>query len=385
MFTLKPVEGKDFVDRKEILEDILSTLSNKNSRIGFALYGRRRLGKTSILKEVCRRLRNTKDIVPVYISLWELENQDIIGFVRELTAAIVEGYGRRLSVQYKAKELLKLTLSLLKTILKNTKISLKIKDEIELLLTLKDEKLNIRGSIKEAFDLAEELAKETKTKCVIVIDEFPSIMELKNGTRVGEQIVKNIRTIQEDQKNTVLCISGSIRKTMECVAISPVSAFYKQFIIREVKPIENKYIIELLNRSTDKKINEDALKTIVNFCRGIPFYAQIIGDRVNALKDSVVSKKDIEDIIDYIFDETSEILFNEEFKSLGTNERKVIIAMAVEKVNKSADIKKYYPEVSNPGTFLQYLQNKGIVTSNEKGVYEFDDPVFEEWIKRKFG
>jgi len=36
-FVLKPVTGEGFVDRKEILDDLMSELSNRESRIGFAL------------------------------------------------------------------------------------------------------------------------------------------------------------------------------------------------------------------------------------------------------------------------------------------------------------------------------------------------------------
>jgi len=60
-FILKPAEGGDFIDREEIIEDMVKTLSSK-SLIGFALYGKRRVGKTSILKEVRRRLRNKKEL-----------------------------------------------------------------------------------------------------------------------------------------------------------------------------------------------------------------------------------------------------------------------------------------------------------------------------------
>ena len=61
-FTLQPAVKDDFVDREDILADMLSTLKDKSIRMGFALVGSRRIGKTSILKEVVRRLEGEKDV-----------------------------------------------------------------------------------------------------------------------------------------------------------------------------------------------------------------------------------------------------------------------------------------------------------------------------------
>ena len=59
-FTLQPALKDDFIDREDILADMLSTLESKHTRMGFALAGPRRIGKTSILKEVVRRLEGKK-------------------------------------------------------------------------------------------------------------------------------------------------------------------------------------------------------------------------------------------------------------------------------------------------------------------------------------
>ncbi len=41
-FTLRPVDGEDFVDRDDSVEDMVATLSDKKSFMGFALYEKRR-------------------------------------------------------------------------------------------------------------------------------------------------------------------------------------------------------------------------------------------------------------------------------------------------------------------------------------------------------
>jgi len=37
-FTLSPAKGDEFVDREELMDELLKTLLNKNIRMGFALY-----------------------------------------------------------------------------------------------------------------------------------------------------------------------------------------------------------------------------------------------------------------------------------------------------------------------------------------------------------
>lgn len=71
-FTLQPAVRENFVNREEIIEEITSTLTDKNVNMGFALVGPRRIGKTSILREVENRLKNRDDVVIIYFSLWEL-------------------------------------------------------------------------------------------------------------------------------------------------------------------------------------------------------------------------------------------------------------------------------------------------------------------------
>ncbi|RLB76665.1 MAG: hypothetical protein DRH24_17490, partial [Deltaproteobacteria bacterium] len=85
-FTLREVEGELFVNREELVGEMVKTLSDQKLLMGFALYGPRRIGKSSLLLEVRRRLRERKDIVPVYFSLWELDQGTIAEFNKELTA-----------------------------------------------------------------------------------------------------------------------------------------------------------------------------------------------------------------------------------------------------------------------------------------------------------
>jgi len=387
-FILKPAEGEDFINREEIIEDMVKTLSNENSLIGFALYGGRRVGKTSILKEIRRRLRNKKGLVVIYFSMWEIAPRTVHNFVRELSGTILDTYGKRISLRYKAQEMLKSPATMLKKVVRELKITTKLGDDIEFLLTFDEKEEKDYGNlIKKAFNLPEQIAKETNTRCILLIDEFPSIMDLKNGgSRIGEDIIGVIRTIHEDQKHTILCISGSIRKTMETTALSSASPFYRQFLIKEIPPLLKNHVKEILVKNLPgKKITEDAVDRLHEVSNGIPFYVQLFGKKIEIMPQKNIDIEVIEQVITETLDEEANIIFREEFNSLNTGEQEIIISMAKGINSPGAIAKDIDTDTGAVSTYLILLQDKGVITKEGRGFYSINDPVFGLWVRRNYG
>jgi len=386
-FTLKPVTGNGFVDREGIVRDMVRELSDKDSNVGFALYGSRRVGKSSILKEVQRRLERRKDIITVYLNIWHLLDETILEFSKTLSERVIDAYAPKLGLKYKAKDMLKMPLRILRDTMKSATVSIQITDEIEAVLRFQDrEKVDLSVLVDEVFELAEKLAKETNTKCVLFIDEFPSIMDLKlYDKKAGENIVKVIRTIDEQQKNTVLCISGSIRKTMSMVAFSSTSAFYKQLVIKWIKPLEERYVRELIFKHIPKdNISEKAIRRIYEFSNGIPFYVQFIGRGLRGR--GKIDEGDIDNIIDEFLREEGNLIFNRDLRQLSPKERNIVVNMALYKINSPSEIgKRIGMDSASVVMFLGYLEEKGVIQKRERGIYEFEDPIFKMWIERNFG
>ena len=162
--------------------------------------------------------------------------------------------------------------------MKETGITLKLQDEIEILLSFAKEKsLDYDELIEDLFLLPEHLAEETKTRCVLLIDEFPSIMEFKNSS--GMALVRKIRTISEGLKQTIICISGSIRKTMEVVAFSEVSPFYRQFIVKEIKELALEDVEELITRNLGRKVSSGVIERNLWPVRWSAFLCAIVGQK----------------------------------------------------------------------------------------------------------
>jgi len=374
-FTLQPVKGTGFINRAELLEEMVAELEETESTIGYALYGKRRIGKTSVLKEVQKRLENEDKIVTIYLSVWDLIEGRVDEFCQKLSMDIIDAYRPHTGLKYKTKELIRTPLAVLRKFLDKAELRI-VYDEIEFFLTLEK---NIDGNllVEHAFNLAEKFAEETDTKCILLLDEFPSIIELKSdNVMVGEQILRKIRTLFEGWERTTLCISGSIRSTMNLTVLSSTSPFYRQLVMKEIGPLKKESVKKLLLRNIE--ITDAGIEQVYEFSAGIPFYVQFIGKMIE--RSGAVTIEDIKEIEGEFLREEGDLLFKGEFNDLSSKERLIIIYIAkgCHTPKEIATIVK--DKVSNISRFLAYLEAKGYISRKEKGYYVIEDPVFGMWL-----
>lgn len=383
-FTLQPAVGESFVNRKAIVEEMVSTLSEENLLIGFALVGNRRMGKSSIFQEVCRELSKKKDIIPVYFSLWSLIEKSVEEFCRILAFSVLERYKQKLSLRYQIKNLVKVPVNKLFDFLRTIDVRIKILEEIEISLSRRKGEKDLSLMLEQVLTLPEKLASETDTRCILFLDEFPSVIELasSNGRMIGEQIIRKIRTIQENYRRTVLCISGSIKKSMELAALSSASPFYRQFIVKNVEPFRKNDLRELLEKNLRTELPGEVINTCYRLSGGIPFYIQFIGRGLLKLGGKNITSANTVEIFDELLREEGNLLFTEEFNSFSSRERKVLVTIAKNNLYKLNEIAKHLEQGLNVvGRYLEYLVKKGVITKENRGIYKFVDPVFEKWVK----
>jgi len=384
-FTLVPIEGKGFVDRKGIIKEIVETLSDPGNNIGFALYGRRKVGKTSLLLEIKRQLKPERKVVVAYVSIWELVEETVEAFAEKLAMEILEGYRPILGIKHRIKSLVSSNIEIINDIMRDMSIGAKVSDDVEFFLKLNlVAKKNVSNLLEKSLNLGEKLAKETNTKCVIMIDEFPSIMKLKFlGSKVGIGVIKAMQNHYERQKYTALCISGSIRKTMELTVFSTSSAFYRQLIGKEILPLEEKYLKKIILQGIKKeRITDDALSRIYGFSKGIPFYAQFIGKKLEGAKR--ITPKEVDVTIDDFLKNEGNLLFLGDFNQLSPKERVVVVAMAKDLYSPSKIAQDTQESITTVNTYLIYLEDKGIISKEERGVYRLSDPIFKMWLQLRF-
>ena len=138
-FSMAPVMGKEFIGREEILARMTRELGNRNSRNGFALYGKRRVGKTSALLEVGQRLSKDKQIVPIYISVWNLVEGRVEEFCRAIMKETVDAYREKIGLPFKFQELADSPFSTIPKLLKRFQLKADISDLVTLALSFRKE------------------------------------------------------------------------------------------------------------------------------------------------------------------------------------------------------------------------------------------------------
>jgi len=369
-FTLKPVTGRMLVGRKRILEELTAELSDVESNVGFCLYGRRRIGKTSILREVERRLESEK-VVVTYLSLYNIADLSIKTFTEELSLAIMEGYREKglLPIEFKLKALARAPVEMVSEVLEKAKLGAELLSEIRVFLELGGRTVsNYSDYLRQAFNLGEVLAEKTDTKCVLILDEFPEVLRIKDGM----QIVKMFRTAHEGHERTALLISGSVYHTLAAIALDGASPFYKQLVPRGIEPFTLEEVEEFLRvyaDVTDREISSHLHKST----GGVPFYLQYIG-RVAR------SPEEIDKAVKEFVEEEGTIFFQEEFGKLSEKEKLIAASMA-RGLERPTEIARDIDEpVTSVTRFLKLLMDKEVIIKKAKGMYGIADPMFSMWL-----
>ena len=384
-FTLKPAAGEDFFNREELLHEMLATLANTEVDMGFALIGPRRVGKTSILKEVASRLNQRGEVVAIYLSVWQLVENTLKEFSQELTTATFDAFKPRFATKHKLNELLRVPAKKVYGLLKTLDIHIRLMDEIEVELASREKRLDAGSLMENVFNLIENLSQDFGVRSVLMIDEFPSLIELKNGKRIGEAIIRKLRTINEGLQNTVLCISGSITKTMEIALLSPTSPFYRQFIVRRVGPLDKSSVGGLLKKNLTRPISPDAIDEVYSLTYGIPFYVQFIGRELERSPQPSIDRSSVVQAFAEMLQEEGDVIFAQEFYGLNDKERAILRTMAIGDLNKLSEIAHQLNETPNViSKYLEQLVYKGVIDKQTKGRYDITDPVFNSWLRAKF-
>lgn len=374
-FTLKPVYGDRFVGRKDILEEMLRESSNTKSTMGFCLHGRRRIGKTSILKELEYELSKRKGIVVASLSLYDLADLSLKTFTGQLSAIILEAFREKkvLPLEYTIRSLMDSPGEVVDAALSKIRLGTEVSRELKFFLDFKKEKTeNYTDAIKRAFDLGEKLAKSSETKFVLVLDEFPEILKIENG----EQLVKMFRTLHEKHQRTAIIISGSEKRTMELVALGAASPFYKQLIPKKISTFSFEETVEFLKKY-HLALSEGNTKKLYEITGGVPFYLQFIGRSVSIGRDIDVAMKEF-------ISQEGNLFFSEEFERLSEKERNVVRAMAKGTTSPTEIANSSGEPVTSVSSYLISLQDKGVVKKTEKATYILRDRLFSLWLKERY-
>jgi AAA+ ATPase superfamily predicted ATPase len=268
---------REIIDREEELDKLVDSLSDASKHVNYALIGPRRIGKTTILLKVKERLEK-KGVIVAYVdlSVFRFSPYD---FTQNIMSQITKAYARDLGKIEKASVILS---NLLRTLTKLKKLRLTLEPSV-------DEKgqfsVQIRPEVEEtrdyrsvfllAFDYANEVSKKSGKRIVMMIDEFPSLIEFKRYSKL-EAITELFRSILESRENVEYVVSGSRVHYMKSILGKGESPLFGHFVLMDIGPLSRGYAIELYMRSL--KSSRQEAEAAWKLVGGHPYYLIMLAE-----------------------------------------------------------------------------------------------------------
>ncbi len=131
---------------------------------------------------------------------------------------------------------------------------------------------------------------------------------------------------------------------------------------------------------------EDAcIDKIATYCGGYPDYVQRLGMELYlaAGEGGSITEKGIDRAYDdMILSLDGE--FENYFATFSPLEREILLALATGSIKASEVAREVRKPIVNISKTLTALMNQGIIERTMKGQYRIADPVFADWINRRF-
>jgi uncharacterized protein len=365
------VPGADLVGRETYIRRIAERLADGNHVL---LAGPRRIGKTSIILEVLRRLRR-RGVYTAYVDC--LGATDVRGLGERLVDALLENVS---GVERSFEQA--------KAIAAGIRPSVKVKYEhVELALDLAREK-NAQRFFEGALDLPRALAARSGKRVVVVFDEFQA------AGRLGPRVFDVMRARFQAQRGVAYGFLGSEEGILEELFSEKGRAFYRFAVPIDLEDagghrfgiapddwleyIKGKFAAKKMtidDASIDRLLDATGghPQDTMQLCAALYYLVRDTGQRtVSADHVAVAYEQSLREL---------ERPFALHWSELGTGKYLQIVAKRIAHgaVLYAGDSGVPRPEVLRA---LESLRARGLVTRVGRGRYEFVEPMFGEYVRR---
>jgi len=357
------VTGTHFVNRDQEIREITAGLLGGQHII---LYSPRKMGKSSLIEEVFRRINESGAAYAVRINLQKTETKEALSMML-INETVRKTYS---SIEKLAKEM--------KELFKRIDVRLSVD---------KDGKIGIeptfgetREILEDALDFPEKVSEKKGKRMIIAFDEFQEMRKYD-----GIEMERLFRATIEDHRSVSYIFTGSERHLISLIFEDCERPFYRFARFMELGPIREdqlrNFIVKKFNE-TNKNITDDALDYVITFSEGIPFYAQCLCHEAWYLSEREVDTAIVEEALtEKILPALSpgfEIIWG---KIRSEVQRKLLLAMAWE--DKNMDYRRRLIEryglrsSSHVRKAARAMESMGLIYQ-----MRIADFLFREWIKR---
>ncbi len=240
-------------------------------------------------------------------------------------------------------------------------------------------------SLSAMLNLPERLAEALGEHLVIALDEFQELAALSTAKQAPD-VMAVLRSVWQRHRRTTYVVSGSARSTLLELATSERSPFFQHFEVMEVGGFDEAHAVELLVGASAEgphAIAAPLARRVFEVIGGSPFYLQVLGEvlaeepgRADARLRAALQR--------VLFSETGRLslYFLNEFQRLvgrATTLAAALNALAPGPLALGGVAKAMG---ASPAAAVGYLQRLGdAVVRDEGGQWRLADPTFALWLQ----
>lgn len=275
------------IGREDILDRLLRAIrSHEEADRNVALTGPRGIGKTTLLRECMRRMKDHSALLGVYVSVPAILASPMgfsLNYAAKVLLALAEAKGLRPDrTRYVRGGGLLEECAALGSRVATRCISGLMDEEAK---RTPDEKLCLRL----AFELPAELAREQSTRVALCMDEFQDLLLMNNFPRV-EDIMPLFEQAVEGRGDTAYLLAGSSIKLVERLVEEDPSPFMSTFRIERLAPFSQettRTLGEHLLAPEDPGHLSDFSREVQALSGGHPTYVTRMTERARDLADKM--------------------------------------------------------------------------------------------------
>lgn len=380
-----PASPDGFFNREHelaLLEDAVQKLQ-RGAPKWLCLLGARKVGKTSLLRELERRTR-ARAGAPGFVVLDVFETMPVsLEVFRLLAVQAVEvllsrDAGRSLEAEADEPAAWRAALAQSPRF---RALPAALQTTLGELITAPLEGVGLTAVL----NLPERLAEALDAHLVVALDEFQELAALSNA-RGGPEVMPLLRSVWQRHRRTTYVVSGSARSTLLELATSEGSPFFQHFEVMEVRGFDEAHAVGLLlhaGQEGPRQINADLARRIFAVVGGSPFYLQVVGEAVMQESGRAVAR--LRSALQRVlFSETGRLslYFLNEFQRLVRSA--TTLAATLNALARGPCTLTEVAEAIHgaPAAAVGYLERLGdAVVKNPQGRWQLADPTFALWLQ----
>ena len=378
-----PVTATDFFNRREELNRLkqLADALSAGAPQWLAVIGRRKVGKTSLLLELRRRV-DRKSTAFVVIDTFEEQPLSAAVFYRYALRLVDAVFSAEAGVSL---EVMSFSPSAYRKALQSSDRFMKLPPELRGRILELPERASGKNFINEALQLPEEVAEALDMSILVAWDEFQELAGLPKGKK-NPEVFHLMRATWQHHNRVAYVISGSAPTMLKDLVLSSASPFFQHFDIMTLGNLPQSDALTLLIDSAPegRPVPATVAERAATILGDHPFYLQLFGETLTSRLPPYDETSLQSALQDLLFSRTGRLAlyFENEFKKLvGKSTFLAAVLNAVCAAPKTlTDISR---QIGSPsGATLRYIERLGdAVARNSDGLYRIDDPVFGLWLQ----